>query len=285
MVLYCQTDSVKQEPYVYFNAVSMITGFSMREYQSHDVNHFRSLAPNNSILKGMPENTEKRVNSNNADNFSVNFGLNLHLKTKDFKTKLGTFSSEWRIGLNAATTVKELYTCSKKTTLNTDTFFSDHTPMIIYEAKESDSIYQFNYRSKNVYLDLTKTYHTDQKKWFSLYTGINFGVGYTYNNFVDIASATDTIKNREPTRNHYRLSRRYDSRNETTKLKSELFYNVSIPVGVILRPKIKTKRHTFRLTFFAEGRVGYRWQKNYTNMYTKTPLGTVQIGFKYYFKK
>ena len=285
MVLYCQADSVKQEPYVYFNAFSVITGFSLSEYQSHDVDYFKMLAPNSSIIKDIPATVEKRTMSNNSGNARINFGLNVHLKTKDFKTKLTTFSSEWRMGLNISSNFRERYSCSKQTTLYTDTFYSDYTSMVIYEDVKTDRAYQFTYRSNNAYFDLTKTYHTDQKKWISFYTGINFGIGYTYNNFIDVRSAVDTSNNSRLKENYYRLDLYYAINRENIKLKSELFYNASIPFGVILRPTIKTKRHTYRLSFFTEGRVGYRWQKNYTNTYTKTPLGTVQIGFKYYFKK
>ncbi len=284
-LLFCQGDTVKKEPYVYFNAVSAITGFSLSEYQSHSVDYFKKLAPDNSILKSIPTNTEKRTRSNNSGNAAINFGLNLHLKTKDFKTRFTTFSSEWRMGINVSTNINERYVCSKKTTIHTDTFYSSHTGMVIYESQIIDSIYQFNYRSDQVYFDLTKTYHTNQHKWISFYTGINFGIGYTYNNSLSIASAIDTSKNGELREKYYKLDRYYSTNSETKLLNSELYYNASIPIGVLLRSIIKENPLKFRFSFFAEGRFGYRFQKNYSNTYSKTPLGTIQVGLKVYFKR
>lgn len=282
--LFCQRDSVKQEPYVYFNAVSIITGFSLSEYQSHSADYFKTLAPENTIIKTIPASNEQRRRSDNSGNATINFGLNLHLKTKDFKTQFTIFSSEWRLGLNVSTNIKESYICSKKTIISTDTFYSSQTGMTIYEGLIIDSIYQFNYRSDQVYLDLTKTYHTDQHKWISFYTGINFGVGYTYNNSLYIANAIDTSKNGVLREKYYNLSRHYATNAETTKLNSEFYYNTSIPLGVLLKAVIKTKRLAYRFSFFGEGRLGYRFQKN-NSTYAKTLLGTMQIGIKVHFKK
>lgn len=283
MVLYCQSDSAKPEPYVYFNAVSVIAGFVGTEYQSHDLDHFKALSPGNSITRSIPASVEQRVKNNNSGNAGINFGLNLHLKTKDFKTKLGTFSSEWRMGLNISSNLAEMYTFSKQTSLGTDTFYSNHTPMVVYEEHKTDSIYQFSYRSSNVYLDLSKTYHTDQKKRISFYTGINFGLGYTFNNSLNVTSAIDSSRNGELRENYSRLGRFYGTSTETTALNPELFYSASIPVGMMLRTKLKTKRHHFHFAVFAEGRFGYRFQKNYTSSYSSTPLGAVQMGLKFYF--
>ncbi|MES2514799.1 MAG: hypothetical protein V4580_11675 [Bacteroidota bacterium] len=279
-----QRDTLKEEPYVYFNGTSVITGFSLSEHQSHTQDYFKLMAPKNSIISTMAQNVEKRANTDNSGNARINFGLNLHLKTKDFKTKLTTFSSEWRIGLNVSTNIRESYTCSKKTLLPTDTFYSNHPPLVI-DDPIIDSIYQFSYHSNNAYLDLTKTYHTNQQKWLSFYTGINFGLGYSYNNSLTVESAVDTSKNGDLREKYYRVGRFYNVSTETTQLNSELFYSVSIPAGAILRAYIRSKGRMLRLAFFAEGRFGYRFQKMHTDTYKSTPLGTVQIGFKLYFKR
>jgi hypothetical protein len=286
MFLYSQTDSVKQEPYVYFNAVSVIAGFSGSEYQSHDLDHFKRLSPGNSITKTLPAGIEPRSSNGNSGNALLNLGLNIHLKTKDFKTSFTTFSSEWRVGLNIASAITERMTFSQKTENPADTFYSIHTPMVVYETSSNETIYQYKVFSKNVYLDMTKTYHTNQLKPLSFYTGINVGMGYTFNNYMDVVTASDSLYSGRKDGYYNNLERNYgNTTRERTRLGSEIYYNASIPVGVILRLVKKKQQKAFKLSFFAEARFGYRFQKNYTASYSKTPLGTFQIGTKLYFHR
>ncbi len=286
IVLYCQADSLKPEPYVYFNAFSVMAGIVGTEYQSHDLNHFKSLSPGNSITKTIPASAEKRVSNNNSGNAMLNLGFNIHLKTKDFKTRFTTFSSEWRVGLNIATTLAERTIYSQKIMERTDTFYSNHTPMVVYEGSTTENIYQYKFRSKNVYLDMSKTYHTNQLKRFSFYTGINFGMGYTFSNYLDVTTANDSLLGGRKDGHYYRLERYYDNTvTERTKLGNELYYNTSVPFGVIFRFVKKKKQKAYKLSFFAEARFGYRFQKNDASSYSSTPLGAFQIGTKLYFKR
>lgn len=283
MVLYCQADSIKQEPYVHFNAVSAITGFNGLEYRSPTLDHFKSLTPGNTVSNSVPVNVKEAGGTLNAGNVMLNLGANLHLKTKDFKTRLGVFSSEWRVGLNIATNVRQRFLVKNQVMQRTDTFYSDHTSMVKYEGRTTDDIYQYSYKSKNVFLDISKTYHTNQLRRLSFYTGINAGIGCTFNNYVDVTFTRDTVAERHrPYRN---LEKNDGALTERTNLRSELYYVASIPVGIVLRNVIKRKQKAYRFSVFAEGRLGYRFQKNYNNAYSPVPLGAVQLGTKIYFNK
>jgi hypothetical protein len=284
MLFFPKNDSAKQEPYVYFNAVSVIAGFAGTEYQSHNLDHFKALSPGNSITQSIPTSVEPRVRNNNSANAMFNLGLNIHLKTKDLKTRFITFSSEWRVGLNIATNIAEEAVYSEITDSRTDTFYSNHTPMLVYEESRNENIYQYKFRSKNVYLDMSKTYHTNQLKWLSFYTGINFGMGYTFNNYMDVTFATDSLSSGRSAK-YYNLKRNYDADTKTTKLGNEVYYNTSIPIGAIFRFAMKKKQMAYHFSVFAEARLGYRFQKNYTASYSSTPLGAFQIGTKLYFKQ
>jgi hypothetical protein len=282
MVLYCQADSVKPEPYVYFNAFSVTLGFGGTESQSHTPDYFKQMAPGNSVVQMVPSDMA-RINTNgNTGNVMFHLGANIHLKTRDFKTKIGIFSSEWRVGLNIATSVREGYTLSREITQRTDTFYSNHTDMVKYEGKVSEDIYQYKYRSKNAYLDISKTYHSNQLKRWSFYTGINVGLGYTFANSLSATYVNDSTFHLR--RRYDRLEKRDGAITETTKLGSEMYYNATIPVGVVLRKVSKRKEKAYPFSIFAEARLGYRFQKDQAGVYQTIPFGAIQIGAKINFK-
>lgn len=281
MVLYCQADSLKPEPYVYFNAFSVIAGFGGTESQSHPLDYYKQKAPNNAVANLAPDNAEFVAGNGNTGNGLFNLGVNIHLKTKDFKTSLGSFSSEWRAGLNIATSIMEKTVFSNTIMMRSDTFYSEHTSMIKYEGKTSEDIYQYKYKSKNVYLDISKTYHTNQLKRLSFYTGINVGVGCTFNNRLAATFITDTTSERR--RRYFSLEDNDGAVTQTSKLKSEVYYNTTIPVGLVLRRVSKRKQKAYPFSFFAEGRLGYRFQKDHGSKYNKIPFGAILIGTKIYF--
>lgn len=283
MVLYCQSDTTKSEPYVYFNAFSVILGFGGTESQSHNTDYFKNLAPENAIAQIVPSYA-KSINMNgNTGNTMLNLGFNIHLKTKDLRAGSRTFSSEWRVGLNIATLIKEKHIVSNEITQHVDTFYSDHTSMVKYEGNVNEDIYQYTYKSKNAYLDISKTYHINSLKRWSFYTGINVGVGYTFANTLSATFLTDSTNYKR--RRYYSLEKREGAVTERTKLGNELYYNATVPVGIILRKVSKKKQTAYPFSCFAEARLGYAFQKNYGSTYNKIPLTAFMIGVKIYFNK
>jgi hypothetical protein len=277
---FSQTDSLKDEPYVYFNAFSVSLGFIGNAYEPHSPDDLKKLTSRNSVVNSNFKDYEQ-LESKLTGNVRLNTGFNFHLKTKDFKTGKTRFSSEWRVGLYIGTLLKEKIRYSVKTDYAFDTIYSGNPTETVHVEVERDQRYQFSITGKQAYADITKTYHTDQLKLVSYYTGINFGIGYTFDNKLEAVTAPG-----EPSQ---RVKRPGDLRTypnamvDRTSLPSELFYNTTIPVGAMMRLSNTRTAVAHKIALTAEVRFGYRFDDHYNHNFNPTFVYAVQVAVKMYF--
>lgn len=222
----------------------------------------------------------EQLHTNNGGNIRSNTGLNFHLKTKDFKSGKTRFSSEWRVGLYVGTVFKEKIKYSVKNTRSFDTIFSGNPTETVHIDDESDQRYQFTITGMQGYADITKTYHTDQLKMLSFYTGINFGIGYTFNNKLEAVTAPNFKEKIRVTGNPKFYP---DAIVERTALPEKLFYHATVPVGAMVRISKKNSDIAGKMAVTAEARLGYRFDDQYQNNYNSVFIFGVQVGVKMYF--
>lgn len=282
MVSLCQKDTLKEEPYVYFSGTSYMAGFMINEFDEHDPALLKQLAPHNSVLQSNPDSAKNITNGSSTGIFRSNIGANFHFKTKDWKVGSKRFSSEWRVGLNIGSTFSERSRYSVQGTTSIDTFYSNQTNVVIYEGGSYEQHYQYIIKSKQSYLDISKTYHSNQLKRFSMYTGINVGIGYSFANSIEAVTAEYT----EGRKRHPGQLKFYDGAvSEKTNLPSQLCYQATIPVGFTLRVVSYKRQIAKRMAFTGEVRLGYRFDNNFGQAYSPTIIGGLQLGCKLYLYK
>ncbi|MCD6019919.1 MAG: hypothetical protein K0S53_3040 [Bacteroidetes bacterium] len=280
--LWSQRDTLKEEPYVYFNGTSYIAGFMINEFKEHDPPRLKQLVPQNSILQSNPDSAKNISNGSSTGIFRPNIGVNFHFKTRDWKLGSKRFSSEWRVGLNIGSTYREKSRYSVKGETPVDTFYSNHTNTVIYEGGAYDQHYQYIIKSKQVYVDISKTYHSNQLKRFSIYTGINVGISYSFSNSIEAVTA----EYKEGQKKHPGQLKFYPGAvTEKTNLPSYFYYQATVPIGFILRVVSYKKQIAKRMALTGEVRLGYRFDDDFGQAYKPTFIGGLQLGCKMYLFK
>ena len=264
-----QTDSIQTKRSYWFSAginAGASTNFnhinSKQNYTSYWLANFKAIAPGNNYLQSDFTNLDTIIGDKNG-NFCMNIFASFLLPQKNKKA--------FDISLKG----NIIFNTKQRESLR---FYQRDTNFVYDPSIDSTfkylNHYNFEFKGSNIGIEISPTFYYNKLKRLNPYFGISFGIAYSYSN--------QLIGRYNPYGNIYDrgewFSRPLNAHTtiETTRLKNNFSYYVSIPFGL----ELKRYHKPTWITPFVDFRYGLKFEKYPTPKYQMIQSLYTQVGLK-----